>query len=125
VSAVKKEKSIAGSPKKEPFWVTDERRENIFVSTEKVLLLESLDHWCRIYFLPIGQSKRGIRHGSLRKLMQLINNTNLIRINRFYAINKTMYSGYNKTSNTLLFKGGIAIRLKHRLNKKLIAVLES
>ncbi len=90
--------------------------EYVYARANDIILIESCDHWVKIYLANDDKVKRVIRNNTLKDFLTQLPCERFTRIGRFCAVNIKRLSGgsYNEQSFEFDFK--ISIKLKHGIS---------
>ena len=102
---------------------TDNKESIVWVGPENILFAKSADHYIKALVDIGGEKKWMIRHSTLKDLLGLITNSDFIRLNKFYIINKNHLSRIDKNSRILHLKDGFTISISHPVSSYVISIL--
>ena len=101
----------------------EEKKESyIWVQPEEILFVKSADHYVKSLIQHGPQKKWMTRHSTLKDLLILLTNSDFIRLNKFYVINKKYLSRIDKNKGILYLKDGFSIFISHRISSYIIGI---
>jgi len=90
--------------------------EYIYARSNDIILIESCDHWIKVYLAFSDQIKKTSRHDTLKNFLTVLSNNYFIRLGRFCAVNSYRLSGGSYNEQTFEFDFKIKIKLQHPLS---------
>ncbi|MEO5569379.1 MAG: hypothetical protein ABIT08_05030 [Bacteroidia bacterium] len=89
---------------------------NIWVSTDKILIAVSGGHKIKVLVLISKSYDWCERSCSLNDFLNLLDNKNFERINKFYVINWALAMGHDHKEKRITFITGFSLILDHKIN---------
>ena len=99
--------------------------EYVYARANDIILIESNDHWIRVYLAFDDELKKTLRNDTLKNFLVTLENHSFLRIGRFCAVNTLRLSGGNCNEQTLEFDFKIKVKLQHAIPAKVFSSLGS
>lgn len=97
------------------------RGEYVYARPNDIIMMESCDHWVKVYVTFNDSVKKTIRHNTLKDLLLLLPKNQFMRIGRFCAVNMHRLSGGNCNEQTFEFDFKVSIKLKRSVSNAVFA----
>lgn len=97
--------------------------EYVYARSNDIILIESNDHWIKVYLAFGDQLKKTLRNDTLKNFLVTISNHSFLRLGRFCAVNTRRLSGANYSEQTLEFDFKVKVKLEHSIPGKVFSHL--
>jgi len=104
------------SPDSRPFRFFTEKNCVVLAMADRILMIESNDHFVKVLIREGDGMRWVIRHGSMKELLVQLPQHMFARFNRFYAINIRCTIIYDNEEQTLQFDREQTVKLNHAID---------
>lgn len=90
--------------------------EYLYARPSDIIMLESCDHFVKVYVLVNNMVKKALKNVSMRDFIATLPNDYFARLSRFCAVNTLRLSGGNFDDQTLEFDFSVKVQLTKPLS---------
>ncbi len=95
--------------------------EFVFVHFNDIMMIETCDHFVKVYISVVEKTKMVLRHNTLKDFLYLLPKDYFFRVNRFTAINIFRLTGGNCDEQFFEFDFKFKISPRHALTQSMLS----